>query len=43
MQKFWQNGIYSPFWIWPQEAKKKKLKSQKVLTHPMKIWHFGWN
>jgi hypothetical protein len=36
MQIFWQKDIYSPFWILASRDKKKKLKSQKVLTHLMK-------
>jgi hypothetical protein len=39
MQKFWQKSIILHFGFWPQEAKKRS-KSQKVLTHPIKILAF---
>jgi hypothetical protein len=32
MQKFWQKGIHSPFWILASRGQK----SQKALTHLMK-------
>jgi hypothetical protein len=35
MQNFWQKVSILYFGFWPQEAKKKP-KSQKALTHPMK-------
>jgi hypothetical protein len=39
MQNFWQKGMYSPFWILASRDPKKP-KSQKALTHPMKILAF---
>jgi hypothetical protein len=34
--KFLAKNIHSPFWILAIRGKKKKPKSQKALTHPIK-------